>query len=68
MAGALQVQLAGDAWYFGKLYKKPTIGDPIRPIEAEDIPRADRLMILTSLLSVLIFLLVRLIVFFAVSV
>ena len=26
MAGALQVQLAGDAWYFGELYKKPTIG------------------------------------------
>lgn len=26
MAGALRVQLAGDAWYFGKLYKKPTIG------------------------------------------
>lgn len=25
MAGALRVQLAGDAWYFGKLYKKPTI-------------------------------------------
>ena len=29
-AGALGVQLAGDAYYFGKLYKKPTIGDPLR--------------------------------------
>lgn len=29
MAGALQVQLAGDAWYFGKKHEKPTIGDPI---------------------------------------
>lgn len=36
-AGALQVQLAGDAWYFGVLHKKETIGDPIRPVEAEDI-------------------------------
>ncbi len=27
-AGALQVQLAGDAWYFGVLHKKETIGDP----------------------------------------
>ena len=31
MAGALDVQLAGNAYYFGKLYEKPTIGDPIRP-------------------------------------
>mgnify|MGYP002800870908 FL=1 len=44
MAGALDIQLAGDAWYFGKLHKKPTLGDPIRPVEAEDIPRANRLM------------------------
>ena len=27
MAGALDVQLAGNAYYFGKLYEKPTIGD-----------------------------------------
>ena len=43
MAGALRVQLAGDAWYFGELYKKPTIGDPIRPVRREDIPAACRL-------------------------
>ena len=43
MAGALQVQLAGDAWYFGELYKKPTIGDPIRPVRREDIRAACRL-------------------------
>ena len=44
MAGALDVQLAGDAWYFGKLCKKPTIGDAIREIEPEDIRRTNRLM------------------------
>ena len=44
MAGALDVQLAGNAYYFGKLYKKPTIGDPIRPVEYEDIRRMNRLM------------------------
>ncbi len=43
-AGALEVQLAGDAYYFGKLYKKPTIGDPIRSVEYEDIRRMNRLM------------------------
>ena len=44
MAGALDVQLAGNAYYFGKLYEKPTIGDPIRAVEPEDIRRSNRLM------------------------
>lgn len=49
-AGALRVQLAGDSYYFGKLVKKPTIGDDLRPIERADIRRANRLMYLTALL------------------
>ena len=44
MAGALDIRLAGDAWYFGTLYKKKTIGDALRPVECEDIRRANRLM------------------------
>ena len=52
-AGALGVQLAGDAYYFGQLYKKKTIGDPLRPIENEDIRRANRLMYVTSFLMLL---------------
>ena len=36
-AGALHLRLAGDAWYFGILYKKPYIGDDDRPIRPEDI-------------------------------
>ena len=47
-AGALNVQLAGDAVYFGKVHKKEYLGDPVRPIEAEDIPRAGRLMYTTA--------------------
>lgn len=54
-AGAFQVQLAGNAWYFGTLYEKPTIGDDIRPIEADDIQRANRLLYMTSVLAVLVF-------------
>ncbi len=50
-AGALGVQLAGDAWYFGVLHKKKTIGDSRRPVEAEDIKRANRLMMAAVLLS-----------------
>ena len=51
--GRFQVQLAGDAWYFGVLHKKTTIGDPIRPVEAEDIKRAGRLMYVTAVLTLL---------------
>lgn len=54
MAGALRVQLAGDAYYFGKLYKKKTIGDAIRRIEPEDIRRANRLLYMTSFLAVVL--------------
>ena len=53
-AGALGVQLAGDAWYFGELYHKPTIGDALRPIEPEDIPRANRLMYVASVLTLVV--------------
>ena len=53
-AGALGVQLAGDAWYFGELYHKPTIGDALRPIEPEDILRANRLMYVASVLTLVV--------------
>ena len=49
-AGALRVQLAGDAVYFGKLVKKKYIGDGLREIEYEDIKRANRLMYITAFL------------------
>ena len=54
-AGALQVQLAGDAWYFGKKHEKDTIGDPIRDIEPRDILRSEKLMIGTEVLTFLLF-------------
>lgn len=60
-AGALCVQLAGDAYYFGKLYKKKTIGDDIRPVEAADIPRTCRLMYAASVLCMIVFETARLV-------
>ena len=60
MAGALHVQLAGDAWYFGKLYKKKTIGDDIRPVEYEDIKRANKLLYATAVLSLVILMVLKL--------
>ncbi|MBQ8687650.1 MAG: cobalamin biosynthesis protein CobD [Ruminococcus sp.] len=53
-AGALNVRLAGDAYYFGELHKKDYIGDDIRPIEKEDILRSNRLMYCTSVLILLV--------------
>lgn len=54
-AGALDIQLAGDAWYFGKLYKKPYIGKPIRSIRIEDICQTNRLMYVTAIVTMIIF-------------
>lgn len=44
VAGALEIQLAGDAVYGGVVKTKPTIGDSLREIEMSDIKRANKLM------------------------
>ena len=59
-AGALGVQLAGPAYYFGEYYDKPTIGDPLREVEPRDILRANRMMYAESLLALVLGLAVRL--------
>ncbi len=59
MAGALRVRLAGDAVYGGVVHKKPYIGDDLRPIEAEDIPRSHALLWGTAWLMLLLTLLER---------
>lgn len=64
-AGALGVRLAGDASYFGKIVKKPYIGDDLRPIEPEDIRRTNRLMYLTAWLCEGICLLIMALAAFA---
>lgn len=62
-AGAQDIRLAGDAYYFGELHKKEYIGDNNRPIENEDIRRANRLMYCTSVIVLLIFAALRAIIF-----
>ena len=59
MAGALGIQLAGPAWYFGEKYDKPTIGDAKRPVEPSDILRADRLLYGGGVLGLVLLGLVR---------
>ena len=62
-AGALHVQLGGNAYYFGKLYEKPTMGDPDRKIEREDIKKACSLMYISSIICLAVFELVGLLLF-----
>ena len=50
-AGALGIELAGDAYYFGKLCTKKTIGDPLRPVACDDILSANRLLYGTAYLT-----------------
>ena len=64
-AGALGVQLAGPASYFGVLHDKPTIGDDARPIEPDDILRANRLEAATSLAALAVALTVGAVVWLA---
>ena len=54
-AGLLGLRLAGDAWYHGVLHKKPYIGDALREIETQDIPRACNLLYVTAFLALLLF-------------
>ena len=50
-AGALGLKLLGPAYYFGERIDKAYIGDETRHAEAEDIKRANRLMLLTALIG-----------------
>ena len=68
MAGALRVQLAGDAWYFGKLHKKKFIGDAHRPVKAEDIRTANRLLYATAIVSILLCSVLKALICFLMSV
>lgn len=61
-AGLLGLRLAGDAWYHGVLHKKKYIGDALREIEHEDIPRAGRLLHVTAMLALLLCSMMKLLI------
>lgn len=58
-AGALGVRLGGTNVYFGKKVEKPTIGEPIKRLEAEDISRSNRLLFATTITTLVFFLILR---------
>jgi adenosylcobinamide-phosphate synthase len=53
-AGALGIQIAGPNTYLGKCVEKPTIGDALRPVEVDDIPRANTMMYTTFALMLFV--------------
>ncbi len=59
-AGALHIQLGGDASYFGKTVEKPLLGDPGRGITKSDILRACDLMTMASVLALVLGCMLRL--------
>ncbi len=65
-AGALHLELGGDAWYFGKPVIKQTIGYPDREPEPADIGRAGNLMLLTSIIALFFFTAVAALIILAV--
>ena len=63
VAGALGIQLGGAHVYHGELISKPTIGDPVRNVEAEDILTSISMLYMTTtvstfVLSIIYFILV----------
>ena len=59
VAGALGVQLGGVNSYFGVASTRPHMGDPLCPLARVHILQTNRLMLLTSLLALAIFLGIR---------
>lgn len=58
MAGALNVQLGGLNYYFGRPSFRPTMGDPVRDLEKADIRKVNALMYATFLMAAIVFLIV----------
>jgi adenosylcobinamide-phosphate synthase len=56
VAGLLGIQLGGTNVYFGQALPKPTLGDPLRPLIREDIPRTVSIMFLAEGLLVVLIL------------
>lgn len=62
VAGALGIRIGGDTVYFGKVVRKPFLGDKLREIEFEDIRRTNDLMYQAAFLGIIALSFLRLMV------
>ncbi|ABX41488.1 adenosylcobinamide-phosphate synthase CbiB [Lachnoclostridium phytofermentans] len=61
-AGALGIQLAGDAYYHGVLHKKEFIGDSVRKIQIKDIIRANVLLYVSAFLCMGLCMIIKIVI------
>jgi len=62
VAGALNLQLGGPSYYFGKKVEKPFIGDKVQDISAKHIPKTNKIVLVTTLLFLFALLFFRIMV------
>jgi adenosylcobinamide-phosphate synthase len=62
VAGALGVQLGGVNYYFGRVSERPRLGDPVQPLARRHIGQANRLMLTTAGLFLVVFTALRLLI------
>ena len=63
IAGALEIQLGGANYYFGKLVEKPSIGDKIKEINIFDVDKTVRVLYLASVIGFLIIICIRFLIY-----
>ena len=54
VAGLLNIQLGGENKYFGKIVKKPSIGDRNEEVKGRDIHRTNKVLVVTDVLAIII--------------
>lgn len=58
-AGALGIQLGGSSCYGGKMVEKPSLGVSVKEVEPKDIKRANRLALITAVLTLVCIVTIR---------